>query len=254
VHSRCVLAGLFVLVFVLAGCGDDGTDDPDPAAQDRVEELEGELDEARSRIDELEERNDALEADLRAAREDGPADEPEDPQDADDADADDAGDAGDAGEGTADGTEPPDWPTEVAQERTAEGLIDQLRLHVRDLDDAEMPEGWQPGTTEWEPFELPDEVRGTYDTPGEIVAELAAVLYVPQLGQDTWETTVRVLLDEDDPDLAYGAVLGWGFLDDAVLGEDIRITLTRTEDERWEAGGAEVRAHCMRGVDGTMCR
>jgi outer membrane murein-binding lipoprotein Lpp len=253
VRSRCVLAGLFVLVFVLAGCGDDGTDDPDPAAQDRVEELEGELDEARSRIDELEERNDALEADLRAAREDGPADEPEDPQDADDADADDAGDAGDAGEGTADGTEPPDWPTEVAQERTAEGLIDQLRLHVRDLDDAEMPEGWQPGTTEWEPFELPDEVRGTYDTPGEIVAELAAVLYVPQLGQDTWETTVRVLLDEDDPDLAYGAVLGWGFLDDAVLGEDIRITLTRTEDERWEAGGAEVRAHCMRGVDGTMC-
>jgi outer membrane murein-binding lipoprotein Lpp len=250
VRSRSVLTGLFVLVLVLAGCGDDGTDDPDPAARERVEELEAELDEARSRIDELEERNDELEADLRAAREDGPADEPEDAQDEGDADAD---DAGDGTEETADETDPPNWPTEVAQERTAEGLIDQLRLHVRDLDDAEMPEGWQPGTTEWEPFELPDGVRGTYDTPGEIVAELAAALYVRQLGQDTWETTVRVLLDEDDPDLAYGAVLGWGFLDDAVLGEDIRITLTRTDDERWEAGGAEVRAHCMRGVDGTMC-
>jgi outer membrane murein-binding lipoprotein Lpp len=244
VRRRSVLTALLVLLLGLAGCGENETDGTDPAAQDRVEELEAELDEARSRIDELEQRNDGLEADLRAAREQDPAD------DADDADDD--ADDGAAADADADDA-PGDRPTELAPERTAEGLVDQLRLQVRDLGDAELPEGWEPGTTEWEPFEVPDELQGTYDTPGEIVAELARVLHAPQLGQDTWEATIRVLFDEDDPDLAYGAVLGWGFLDDAVIGEDVRVTLTRTDDERWEAGGAEVRAHCRRGVDDTMC-
>jgi hypothetical protein len=233
---------LLVLLLVLAGCGDD--DPHDDRAQQRVEELEeenealeGELGQVRDRLESLEQQNDALEDQLTALQEASPDDErADDPNEADD-------------EAIA-------WPSEVAEAWTAEGLIDQLHLHVRDPADADLPEGWDPGMTAWVPFEVPDEVRGVYDTPGAVMAELAAVVDAPLLGRDQWEVAIRVLIDEDDPDLAYGTLLGWGFLDDVVVGRDLRITLTRTDGERWEPGGAEQRLHCMRGVSGdrTGCR
>ena len=229
--NNAAAALLLVLLLALTACGDPEPDDEaDPQAQERVEELETELEQLQDRVAELEQENQQLEEEL-AAREDDPD--------------------------TADEQPPPTDPfDDVADAWTAEGLIDQLRLHLADPEaEAEMPEGWEPGMTDWAPFEVPAGVEGTYDTPGEVMAALAAEVDVALLGQDQWETTIRVLMDEDDPDLAYGAVLGWGFLDDSVVGRDIRMTLTRTVDERWEPGGAEQRQHCMRGVtdDGTAC-
>ena len=220
------LSVLLVLLLVLAGCADpdDGTDAP---AQPRLEELEAELTAAQEQLAELERRNEALEAELEALRDAPPDDGPD----------------GVADEAAA----PMPWPSEAARLWTAEGLIDQLRVHLRDPE-ADLPEGWEPGMTEWVAFEVPPGVSGAYGTPGEVVAALAAEVDAPLVGEDQWETTIRALPDEDDPDLAYGAVLGWGFLDDSIVGRDIRITLTRTADGRWEPGGAEQRQHCRRGV------
>jgi hypothetical protein len=240
---------LFALLLVLAACGDDDPDgEPDTAPQERVEELEqenealeGELGQLRDRLDAVEQENEELEDELATVREALPDVEPSDDQH----------------EANADEAAPIEWSSEVADAWTAEGLIDQLHLHLTDPQaEAAMPEGWDPGMTAWVPFEVPDEVRGVYDTPGDVMAELAAVVDAPLLGYDQWEVTFRVLLDEDEPDLAYGALLGWGFLDDSVVGRDIRVTLTRTDDEQWEPGGAERRQHCMRGVSGdrTGCR
>ncbi len=227
---------LLVLLLALTACGDpDPEDGVDPQTQERVGELETELEQLRAQVDELEQENQALEDEL-AARED--------------ADPDAAPDADDERPAATDPL------ADVADAWSAEGLVDQLRIHLRDPEaEAEMPEGWEPGTTDWAPFEVPDGVEGTYDTPGAVMAALAAEVDVDLLGQDQWETTIRVLLDEDDPELAYGAVLGWGFLDDSVVGRDIRMTLTRTGDQRWEPGGAEQRQHCLRGVsdDQTAC-
>ena len=236
--TRATIASLAVLGVATFGCATDADPDPDAGMADasdepgpdepgsdepatdqpadgRIDQLEAELAEVRDRVDGLDLRTEALEQQL--------------------------------------GEQPSEPDTEAARPRTPEGLIDQLRVHVRDLD--ALPDEFEPGVTDWTSFEVPDEVDGTYDTPGEVVAELAAVTDAPQLGTDVWETTIRVLLDEDDPDLAYGAVLSWGFLDDSVEGRDVRVTLTRTDDDRWEPGGAEQRFHCMRGVtdDGELC-
>jgi hypothetical protein len=224
---RYAVPAILLVLLLIAACGE--ADPPDPEAQQRIEELEAELDHLRDRVDASEQENEALEDELAAIRDTSPDDDTDD-----DARA----------------------PIEVASVWTAEGLIDQLRVHLRDARaEPEMPEGWEPGMTAWVPYEIPDEVRGVYDTPGEVMAELAAVTDAPLLGRDQWEVTIRVLLDEDDPDLAYGVLLGWGFLDDSVIGRDVRITLTRSDDERWEPGGAEQRQHCMRGVSGdqTAC-
>ncbi len=228
---------LLAPLLALAACGDADPDEtPDPQAQERVEELEAELDGMREQVTALEQENAALEDELAALQEATPdedGDEPADPQAA-----------------------PDGAPDEVADLWSAEGLIDPLRIHLRHPElEAERPDGWEPGMTEWAPFEVPEAVQGSYDTPGEVVAALAAAVDAPLIGRDQWETTIRALVDEDDPDLAYGAVLGWGFLDDATVGRDIRITLTRTDDDQWEPGGAEQRQHCMRGVtdDGVAC-
>lgn len=236
-RTRPVLAILSVLALIATGCGPD---DPEPPAdqtaaadQERVDELEASLDDAEQRVRELEADNEALASDLAAARD---ADEPADG---------DADDAADDGEPSA---------ISPAQQRTAEGLIDQLRARII-TQDGEFPDGWEPGTTDWEPFEVPAEVDGSYDSPGAVMTALAAAIEAPGLGTEQWETTIRVLPDDDDPDLAYGAVLAWGYLDDAVAGRDVRITLTRTDDDQWQPGGAEQRFQCMRGVtdDGELC-
>ncbi len=143
-------------------------------------------------------------------------------------------------------------PDEPARQRTPEGLIDQPRASI---DPDGLPEGFEPGTTPWESYEFAEPVEAAFERPGELALEIAEAVGGANLGgpDGAWETTVRVLMDEDDPDLAYAAVLRWGFLDDAVAGEDVRVTLTR-DDEGWRAGGAERRLHCIRGVtDDGLC-
>ena len=237
-RPRHALATLSVLLLIAAACGPDDPDPPaDPADQERIADLETSLADAEERIRDLEVDNENLEAALEAARED------DDPA-TDDPDAD-----------PDDGTAPAGTAIDPAEQRSAEGLVDQLRARILAVQDGSLPDEWEPGTTDWEPFDVPSAVAGTYDTPGEVMTALATEIEAAGLGTDQWETTIRVLLDEDDPDLAYGAVLGWGFLDDSVTGRDVRITLTQTEDGRWEPGGAEQRFHGLRGVtdDGELC-
>ena len=139
-----------------------------------------------------------------------------------------------------------------AQQRTPEGLIDQPRASI---DPEDLPEGFEPGTTPWESYDLPEGADGVFERPGDAAFEVAEAISGTNLGgpDGAWETTVRVLLDEDDPDLATAAVLLWGFLDDAVAGEDVRVTLVR-EGDGWRAGEAERRLHCQRGVtDDGLC-
>ncbi len=237
-RERTFLTALLIGMLVLAGCAETPSETDDAAS--RAEDLERELDQARSRASELEAEVTRLEEQLVAA-----PDAEDDEEETDDGDAPD--------EPT---TDTPDGLRDVAEPRTAAGLIDQLRVHVREAQpDTGLPAEWEPEVTTWGPYEVPEPAIGTYETPGAVVAALARASDAQLLGRDQWETTIRVLMDEDDPDLAYGAVLSWGYLDDAVRGRDVRITLTRNDDGQWQPGGAEQRFHCLRGLadEGELC-
>jgi hypothetical protein len=175
--------------------------------------------------------------------------------DAGDADAGDAEaadeDHGDAGDGDGDDPTAPDDGAATSPQpiRSAEGLPEQLRLL---FDPGELPEGFEPDTTGWRDHEPPAGLDDAYGSPGALALALAVALDAEALGEDLWETTTRVLLDQSDPDQAYVAVLSWGLADDAVVGRDVRMTITRSDDG-WEPGGAEERHHCQRGVDGDRC-
>ena len=211
---------LIVLALVVTACGDGDEDDAE--LQARVTEVEQERDAAEARADSLAEEHEQLEeelaelrAELRAARDDDT-----------------------------------DERAEPAPVRTPEGLVDQLRTHLARPDE---PEEFEPGTTDWRAFELPDDLEDTHGSPGAAASALLESLEAESLGQDVWEATTRVLLDPDDQDTAYAAVLSWGWADDATEGRDVRVTLTRTDDGAWELGGAEARQHCRRGVTDGMC-
>ncbi|ADI00018.1 hypothetical protein [Salisediminibacterium selenitireducens] len=59
------------------------------------------------------------------------------------------------------------------------------------------------------------------------------------------ELTVRMNHQEDN--LAEAVVLKWGLRDDAIAGEDFRLTLEEI-DGSWEIADIEVRVHCRRGT------
>ena len=225
------VAVLAVMALVVTGCaGDD----------DRVAELERDLAQVTAERDALQEQHDELAAML-------------DERDDDDSTTDDAPGDDAAGENDAPGDDDSSEGDDVtrpsaAMERSDEGLVDQIRML---LDWGSLPDGWEPGSPPWQSFDLPDDVMGTYAEPGLFVVDLARVLDGPMLGLDVWESTVRVLPGDDD-DRATVAVLSWGFADDAVRGQDVRVELTRI-DGAWSADDAEVRYHCLRGVSGDLC-
>jgi hypothetical protein len=211
---------LVALALAVTACGDGDEDDTE--LQARVAEVEQERDAAEARADSLAEENERLEEELGRLR----------------AERDDEID-GDT-----------DERAEPAPVRTPEGLVDQLRAHLARPDE---PEEFEPGTTDWRTFELPGDLEDAHDSPGAAASALLESLEAESLGQDVWEATARVLLDPDDQDTAYAAVLSWGWADDATEGRDVRVTLTRTDDGEWEVGGAEAREHCRRGVSDGMC-
>jgi hypothetical protein len=154
--------------------------------------------------------------------------------------------AEDATDGDATDGEALDGPQPI---RSAEGLHEQLRLRAAP---GELPEDHEPGSTDWRDREPPADLGDGHDTPGELALALAAALDAELLGEELWETTTRVLPDHSDGDQAYVAVLSWGFADDAVVGRDVRMTITRTGDG-WAPGDVEERHHCLRGVDDDGC-
>lgn len=213
-----------MLAIAVVGCADDDTRHNRDQAQ--VEQLEAELEEANAAADELGQELEALQNDyaqLEDELREGDDSDPDQPLD-------------------------PDAPQPQPQ-RSAEGLVDQLRLL---LDRGDAPDEFEPGTTSWQPVAAPEGLSDGYDTPGALALDLAAALDGDALGFDLWETTTRVLPDDDDPDLAYVAVLSWGLADDAVAGTDLRMTITRG-DGGWQPGGAERRSHCRRGVSDDLC-
>jgi hypothetical protein len=227
---RTTTATVALAALVAVACGTEDGDDQ-AASEERIAALEEELAQAERRADELADRNAELEAELEAERADS---DPEPRTDEDEP------------------TEPdatPDPAPSPQPMRSAEGLNEQLRLL---FDPGDLPEGYEPGSTDWRPHDPPADLDDTYGSPGELAIALAAALDAGSLGQDLWETTTRVLLDQSDPDQAYVAVLSYGMADDAVAGRDVRMTITRSDDG-WEPGGAEERFHCMRGVDGDLC-
>lgn len=223
-QRRAALLSLLGAAALLAG----GCAEPEePADESSLRELREERDELRTQLDAMEEDLREAERELERREERSDPDEPGD-------------------------DDPAPGPDAPPRQRTAEGLIDQPRASI---DPEGLPEGFEPGTTPWESYEFPEPVDQAFEAPGELALEIAEAVGGANLGgpDGVWETTVRVLMDEDDPDLAYAAVLRWGFLDDAVAGEDVRVTLTR-DDEGWRAGGAEHRLHCLRGVtDDGLC-
>ncbi|MEX2563331.1 MAG: bZIP transcription factor [Nitriliruptoraceae bacterium] len=220
-----------VMALVVAGCASN---------DDRVAELERELAQMTAERDDLRQQRDELAATLDERNDDDTA--------ADDTPADDA-----ASEDDAVGDDDPNKGDDVtrpsaAMERSEEGLVDQIRML---LDWGALPQGWEPGSTPWRSFDLPEDVMGIYAEPGLFVIDLARVLDGPMLGLEVWESTVRVLPGDDD-DRATVAVLSWGFADDSVRGQDVRVEMTRI-DGAWSADEAEVRYHCLRGVSGDLC-
>jgi hypothetical protein len=228
---RTTTATVALTALVTVACGtEDGSDQA--ATEERIAALEEELAQAERRADDLAEENAELEAELEAERAD---DGPEATTDEDE---------------TPDPDETPDEPASTPQPmRSAEGLNDQLRLL---FDRGDLPEGFEPGSTDWRPHDPPEDLDDSYGSPGELAIALAAALDAEALGPDLWETTTRVLMDQSDADQAYVAVLSYGMADDAVAGRDVRMTITRSDD-RWAPGGAEERFHCLRGVDDDLC-
>ena len=133
---------------------------------------------------------------------------------------------------------------------TRSGLVDQVRAHLP-LPEG-YPEEWEPGVTGWEEMPVPERFREeTAGFPSER-ALLGAYAVGPReeaggLGQDVWETTIRLLPDEEEPGRALGAVLRWGYKDDAVEGVDVRLHLEEGEDG-WFVAEKERRLRCRRGV------
>lgn len=221
-HPGLALAAAGLLL-VTACAGGEG---------DRVAQLEQELEQAHRDNEELQARIADLDEQL-AGQPDGGGEPGGDAP----------GQPGEGGEGGGASGEP-------EQPWTPEGLTDQLRTLFPPSDP---PEGWTPGTTDWEPFDLPDGFAdAVHEELGLVGVALLEVLEGPALGLNAWESTVRALPD-DDPDRGEVAVLSWGIADDAVQGRDVRVTVTRSADG-WQAEGAEVRHHCARGVtDDDLC-
>ncbi|MFO8060805.1 MAG: hypothetical protein R6U70_09165 [Bacillota bacterium] len=150
-----------------------------------------------------------------------------------------------------------DEPIEMPRPWSREGLehhpqVEQMKAQGQEA-------GYSPGTTSWMPLELeiPPKMSqvesSTYTEPGSLVRDLTGMLgYEESLGQDLWQVTTRVLIDDDE---ATAVIMLWGFMDDSVAGTDLLVQMEREED-RWAVVSLQQRHHCRRAVteDGRMCQ
>ncbi|QTF93369.1 hypothetical protein [Halomonas sp. BM-2019] len=116
--------------------------------------------------------------------------------------------------------------------------------------------GFDPGTTGWQEAgqALPEGLTRDgqrHASPAALLQALVTELdLAATLGQEVWEQTQRLHLADDT---AVGVVLQWGFKDDAVLGQDYRLTMSEDADG-WYTERLEIRYHCGRGVsDDGLC-
>jgi hypothetical protein len=102
-----------------------------------------------------------------------------------------------------------------------------------------------PATTLWStaPSDLPTERAAT---PGALIAAVVVSRgWNDALGDAAWEQTTRVFVKNEDR--AFGVVLLWDFLDDAVAGHDFRLSMVRN-DGMWRVDRLEQRYHCRRMI------
>lgn len=135
-----------------------------------------------------------------------------------------------------------------------EALDDQLHLY---FPPSGLPEHFEPGHTAWREAELPQGFTEAdapeHPSAGAIATAVAAAVASPLLGIDLWEVTTRAVVTDYELE-AMATILMWGLKDDAVQGEDWRLTLRRGE-HGWFVESAERRAYCSRGVtDDQRCR
>lgn len=129
-----------------------------------------------------------------------------------------------------------------------DGLFYQPRLRELELGRAY---GFAPGTTPWRDAALPEsldpeDLGSGRASPGALLLALAAALGLEAaLGSDSWELSLRVA--DAFADETTGALLAWGFQDDAVAGADWRLSMRRGETG-WRATALSARWHCRRGV------
>ncbi len=132
---------------------------------------------------------------------------------------------------------------------SAEGLEVQLRMPwLRARTPPEMD--FDPGTTPWRPltWSAPEGgfAPGDVGSPGELLLALSRALgFGSDLGRELWEQTVRI--HEDEEGAAVGVILRWGFMDDSVVGHDLRVRM-REGEGGWQVQRVEERFHCGRGV------
>lgn len=130
-----------------------------------------------------------------------------------------------------------------------QGLEEQPRIaDYRDRLPGDL--GVEPGTTDWQaPRQpLPDALGAAgqrHASPGALLQalDMALELAAP-LGDELWEQTQRIHLESDR---AIGLILQWGMKDDAIQGQDYRVSMAR-DAEGWYVERLETRYHCGRGV------
>lgn len=117
---------------------------------------------------------------------------------------------------------------------------------------ADTPEGlgFTPETGEWRLMADGVGGSGSFCADSGAVADSLAGQLAPSAG-DSGTTTTRRHRDDDQ---LMVLVQRFGFQDDAVAGEDVRVMLRR-DGECWLVETAERRLHCRRGIAGEgQCR
>lgn len=112
--------------------------------------------------------------------------------------------------------------------------------------------GFQPGTTAWRPVRtIPPQLdRKVFPNPRAALAAFVTDHIEAQLDTEVWEVVTRLHMTDT---AAIGAVLLWGYRDDALAGIDYRLTFSQHNDA-WHLSKLEERYHCRRGVStGDLC-
>lgn len=106
--------------------------------------------------------------------------------------------------------------------------------------------GFRPGTTPWRTSTgMPTPTPGDpFVSPAAILSDFVTKQVTAGLGTDLWEVVSRLQYANDK---TTGAVLVWGFQDDALAGMDYRLTMV-SHDHGWHLVAVDERFHCRRGV------
>lgn len=154
------------------------------------------------------------------------------------------------------GTACRDADDEVEYYRTLEaqllaGWYDDLFLQPRLLAYARAASayGFAAGTTPWRALPLDEEQHrwAGFASPSELLAAFAQEHVAMSLGTEEFEAVTRLQIDDDK---ALGALLLWGYRDDALAGRDYKLEMLR-DATGWRLVVLEERYHCRRGVSET---